>query len=305
MDFMSRGGLILNVAILMSTYNGEKYIDAQIESIFKQVHCSIDLYVRDDGSTDNTVMKIKKWNDKRIHIIAGKNIGTSRSFCELLFSVPIIYDYYAFADQDDIWRENKLIKAIEKLEGMDDRKPNLYYSALKCVDNEMHFIKFQKIGFPVSFEFSLIRSVFPGCTMVFNKETLLLLKDNHVHNQIMHDQFVYQVVSGVNGDIIYDNESFINYRLHGNNVSDFSSYKKRLIKLKNDFGRNKNSRWKALKELKENYDEKMTKENKELLEKYCGYIDHNFCSRFKIGISIPDTLKYKCICAISMLFKKF
>ena len=92
------------VAVLMSTYNGENYIKEQIESIFNQKGVIVKLYVRDDGSKDRTLEILKDYN---VNLEKGTNIGYIKSFMWLIKNVPFA-DYYALADQDDVWDEDKL-----------------------------------------------------------------------------------------------------------------------------------------------------------------------------------------------------
>lgn len=119
------------VAVLLSTYNGSKYIKEQIDSILSQEGVNIDIYIRDDGSTDETVNIIYEYKSNNIFLTEGKNIGVGNSFMELLYSVPEIYDYYAFADQDDIWSEKKIRIAIEVLQ---KNKKHLYASNQELID---------------------------------------------------------------------------------------------------------------------------------------------------------------------------
>ena len=119
------------VAVLLSTYNGSKYIKEQIDSILSQEGVNIDIYIRDDGSTDETVNIIYEYKSNNIFLTEGKNIGVGNSFMELLYSVPEIYDYYAFADQDDIWSEKKTRIAIEVLQ---KNKKHLYASNQELID---------------------------------------------------------------------------------------------------------------------------------------------------------------------------
>ena len=102
------------VSVLMSTYNGEKYIREQIESILNQKKVKVHLLIRDDGSQDSTIEIVKEYANKypNVSVYAGKNIGIGNSFMELLRNAPEA-DYYAFADQDDVWLDGKLERAIE------------------------------------------------------------------------------------------------------------------------------------------------------------------------------------------------
>ena len=107
------------VAVLMSTYNGEKYIKEQLDSIFNQKEVYVTLYVRDDGSTDNTLEIIKAYHNDIILLPFDENKGPGLSFMTLLYHVMSLstqYDYYAFADQDDIWMDVKLNKAIQQIQ---------------------------------------------------------------------------------------------------------------------------------------------------------------------------------------------
>lgn len=108
---------MLKVNILMSTYNGEKYIEEQIQSILNQEEVIIKLYIRDDGSTDNTVKIIESFNKENIVLFKMSNIGWKKSFLELTKLVEYHDDeYYAFSDQDDVWKKNKISIAINYLE---------------------------------------------------------------------------------------------------------------------------------------------------------------------------------------------
>lgn len=109
------------IHILLSTYNGEKYLKAQLDSIFEQTYKNFVLFIRDDGSSDHTVEIIqnyRKQNDfiaSRIRFVKGKNVGWQRSFW-LLLEQSKGAKYYAFCDQDDVWLPQKLEAAIDMLE---------------------------------------------------------------------------------------------------------------------------------------------------------------------------------------------
>lgn len=294
------------VAVMLSSYNGEKYIEAQINSIFQQIGVDIDIYIRDDCSNDNTVSILNKTKFEHMYTYRGKtNIGACRSFLELIKLVPNKYEYYAFSDQDDVWLQNKIVRGIQKLERYDQKTPNLYYSAICKVDKNLKELKNSIKSSKKSFEFSLVRSEFPGCTMIFNHATMEILKQGNVKKQVMHDQYVYQIVSGVNGNIFYDNYSFIKYRIHGSNVSDYSSFYKRAKKLISYFVNNPCIRSTALMELLEIYGDLFTDENKKILYNIANYKKRIFYKRWKLGFSIKDKYSVKFLCAFSMLCKKF
>ena len=105
------------VAVAMSSYNGEAYIREQVESIFSQTDVEVALFVRDDGSTDGTcaLLSDMKQQYPGIHLIRGKNAGIGNSFMRCLYAMPDIFDFYALADQDDIWLPDKMSRAISVL----------------------------------------------------------------------------------------------------------------------------------------------------------------------------------------------
>ena len=126
------------VAVLMSTYNGEQFLREQLDSILDQENVDLNLYVRDDGSNDHTIDILSEYADKHsnVHFYRGdKNLGACGSFLELL-SKEYDADYFALADQDDIWDKDKISVAIEKLKTLPADKPALYHSNLRIVDQD-------------------------------------------------------------------------------------------------------------------------------------------------------------------------
>ena len=126
-----------SVAVAMSTYNGETYLREQIESILGQKDVHVELFVRDDGSEDRTLQLLREYREKHrnVHIFRGKNAGVGNSFYQLLYKISPEYDYYAFADQDDIWHEQKLVRGIGLLQ---KSGASLYASNQECIDADGH-----------------------------------------------------------------------------------------------------------------------------------------------------------------------
>ena len=120
------------VAVLMSTYNGEKFLEEQLDSIFSQTGVNVKLYVRDDGSTDCTLHIIDQYAERFpiVKLADNENLGPGFSFMRLLYQYafePEI-DFFAFADQDDIWLENKLWIGVEAINNSGFTGPVLYSS---------------------------------------------------------------------------------------------------------------------------------------------------------------------------------
>lgn len=209
---------IPTVAVLLSTYNGEKYIKEQIESILNQKNVEILLYIRDDGSKDNTIDIINqyclKYNGKII-VEMGKNVGWKKSFNEILYNAPEA-DYYAFSDQDDVWMPNKLENAVEKLVVED--KPALYYSDVMIVDENLNYIGIKKNTAPVeTCESYLSQAYGQGCTMVFNKKARELYKSYRLKKAVSHEAWM-SILCAYFGSIIYEPETYLYYRQHENNT---------------------------------------------------------------------------------------
>jgi glycosyltransferase involved in cell wall biosynthesis len=208
---------MVRVVVLMSTWNGALYLREQIDSILSQTNCGyIFLLIRDDGSSDNTVEIIKSYKDQRITLIEGRNLGPKASFFELLTLAQTIQaDFYALADQDDVWGERKIFSAI-KLIG-EVQLPTFYCSSLELVDQSLvHLSNYSHIG-NKSFASTLLRNFATGCTCVFNKSFLVKLKFPKDSAQIlMHDWWLAAFATAF-CNVIYDENSYIKYRQHSSN----------------------------------------------------------------------------------------
>lgn len=261
------------VTVIMSTYNGEKYIREQIESILNQKHCDIKLYIRDDGSKDKTVNIIQEYtNDGKILLVQGENVGAKDSFMKAIQEAPEA-EYYALADQDDLWDEKKIFSAVRKIKEHEDvEKPVLYHSALNLADKDGKV--YAKVGTynNIGFLNGETRAV-TGCTVVFNYKLMELLKLYFPKTYPMHDAWIHNLCLAVNGKVVYDENSYIKYRQHDNNVVGGSkglmgSIKRRLRYL----GKmEKNLSCNMYKEILENYSMYMPKENIDKASRLCMY----------------------------------
>lgn len=209
------------VYVLMSTYNGERYLQTQIDSIFAQEGVEVCLMARDDGSTDRTISILEaNATDKPITIQKGNNCGSARSFMRLVHDVPLDADYYAFCDQDDKWLPQKLICAIKRLEMKKINQPMVYYSNVRRVGANLEDIKdpFDKNYHTESFEATMVETAAPGCTMVVNRTMVELLRLYDPKYLSMHDSWTIRVCAAVGGTVCYDADSYILYRQHEDNV---------------------------------------------------------------------------------------
>ncbi len=213
-------------AVFLSTYNGAVYLAQQITSILNQRDIDINLMIRDDGSSDNTVEIIQSYcEDPRVKFICGDNIGYGQSFLSLMYLSDDNYDCYAFSDQDDIWDDDKVISgwnSIKMLKG-----PILYYCSQRIVDEEGKYIRedssFERIAKCTRYTASktnLIR----GCTMIWNKKmhTELLKYRPDISCIKEHDIWVSWLALCV-GKLVYDNRPHMDYRQLNSSVSPGAS----------------------------------------------------------------------------------
>mgnify|MGYP000009263768 CR=1 FL=1 len=206
-----------NIIVLMSTFNGEKFIREQIESILAQENVNIKLLVRDDGSTDKTLDILNEYKNKgKLNYYIGKNLGPQLSFMHLLQNAPYC-EYYAFADQDDVWLKDKLSTAIKKLED-NITKPALYFSQTQLTDKYLTPQKSVIINPLLTFGEALIYKFIGGCTMVMNHKLRDCISDKLPSKMPMHDIWIYTFAMAINAFIFFDRTPHILYRQHGNNT---------------------------------------------------------------------------------------
>lgn len=208
----------MTVDILMSTYNGEDWIDEQIGSILSQTYTDWHLHIRDDGSLDSTSEKLLSWQElypDKITLYLEQNIGTILSFSRLmaLSKAPFI----AFADQDDLFHPEKLSKLIELAAPHKD-KPLLVHHDLKVVDRnlaEIHPSFVAMMGFNVkdhSFSRLLVQNVVTGCACLITRPLAVAIPPEAV----MHDHWL-ALMAAAYGRILYLDEPLTHYRQHGKN----------------------------------------------------------------------------------------
>ena len=240
------------IQVLMSTYNGEKYLNEQIDSILaqdceKRTGTKLKLLIRDDGSKDGTQKILKEYAEKHPETIEwyqGENKGVIKSFFELIEKSDNNATYYAFADQDDYWHKDKLsagIKHIDKMSEENDTNENiplLYCCSPLLVDEELKELNNEmtrKVKKP-AFENAVVENIVTGCTIVMNKKLRNMVKAYQPDFTVMHDWWFYLLASCY-GKVYYDIEQHISYRQHGTNtvgynVSRTKEFKDRLKRFK-------------------------------------------------------------------------
>lgn len=208
----------MRVVVLMSTYNGERFIEEQLRSIIEQLPADGLLMIRDDGSNDFTVKLIEAFEDPRIRLVHGENIGFARSFLTLLVEAPSKADMVMFSDQDDVWLPEKMQRAWQHLQPL-SAQPALYCSAQLLVDVALRPLQATP-PWPrgPSFSSALSENIVTGCTAALNQPALALLQSAGVPEGVrFHDWWLYLVVSGF-GTVVVDNTPTMLYRQHGGNI---------------------------------------------------------------------------------------
>lgn len=209
------------IQVLLSAYNGEKYILEQLESIQQQKEVELSILIRDDESTDKTVTLLKDYAavHANVQFYTGKNVGASASFFDLVEKADKKNEFFAFADQDDIWLPDKLSRALQCLsQEKEQAQPLLYASQVQYANADLSLINaslYQREKKP-AFGNALVENICMGCTEVFNRQLLECVASHRPQSSIMHDWWFYLTASCF-GTVYYDKESYILYRQHETN----------------------------------------------------------------------------------------
>ena len=214
------------ITVLLAVYCGEKYLSEQIDSILNQTISDIKIVIRDDGSTDSSPQIIEKYANKypeRISVLKGYPTGSAAAnFAEMLKAVDD--DYIMFADQDDVWFENKVQKTFDtmlKAESGQSDKPILVHSNLTVADEKLNvisksFFNYQKIEqIDLSLNRLLVQNYVTGCTVMINRA----LKNKAIpipSGVAMHDWWL-ALAAATFGEIITIKTPLAYYRQHENN----------------------------------------------------------------------------------------
>lgn len=217
------GGGQKAVQVLMATYNGGAYLKEQLDSILSQRGVRVSLLARDDGSSDRTPGMLAAYarGHGNVSVYAGERLGAAGSFYDLLAHADASADYYAFADQDDVWLGGKLARAVGILEGLGERRPGrpLLYAggvAWASADLGRQGAAPCHIGRPASFGNALVENICMGCTQVFNRPLLELARGHLPSGGALHDWWMY-LTAAYFGHVAYDRRAYMLYRQHGGN----------------------------------------------------------------------------------------
>lgn len=220
------------ILICMATYNGEQYLEQQLESLCRQTCQDFLLFVHDDGSTDNTREILKNWekSNKLNMVVLNDDLcfhSSSKNFVHLLSEAEKRwgkFSYYMFCDQDDVWKDDKIAVTLKRMRQAEKKynQPTLVHTDLEVVDAELHsialsYLKYRSINpYIKKLNRLLIQNNVTGCTMMWNQKLNQILNWKNV-NPAMHDWWI-TLVASLFGRIVFLDRSTILYRQHEDNV---------------------------------------------------------------------------------------
>ncbi len=216
------------ILILLSTYNGHKYIREQLDSLYSQKDVNIHILVRDDGSKDDTIEILKGYQHKygKMTIYAEENVGAAMSFHRLMayaYADFPNYDYYAFSDQDDVWLEEKLSVAVSQLA---KNQGDIYYCNAYITDANLNKIAELGVVRNLCLQYLMFRQPALGCTQVMTYQYFSFctqLFRDYIHKNPplieLHDVWTMLISQMIGVKVIVDDNAHILYRQHTNNVT--------------------------------------------------------------------------------------
>lgn len=228
-----------HVLVLMCTYNGQNFLEQQLESIKSQTVDDWHVAISDDGSEDATCMIANRyralWGEDKVSVWRGPGRGFARNFISNVCNTVLNADFYAWCDQDDVWESGKLRAALDWLERGPQDVPALYFGRTRLVSESDEFLGYSPLfRRPPTFANALVQSIGGGNTMVFNHAARLLLQETGEGLDIVsHDWWAYLLVSGAGGRLFYDARPYVHYRQHINNlVGSNAGWRARYIRLR-------------------------------------------------------------------------
>lgn len=211
-----------SVDVLLATFNGDKYLEEQLESLDCQEDVNVSVWVNDDGSTDETLAILKKWQRKGLikEISKSQGVGSTGAFLRLL-SEHSDSEYVAFCDQDDIWEPKKI--AIQLLQ-IKNSKPACVASQRLFIDNSGKEIgTSKKLRKSPSFENAMFENVAPGNTLLLNNQAINVINRFQSPPVKHYDSWIYLLLTFV-GEVEYIHQPLLRYRIHETNIVGLRKY---------------------------------------------------------------------------------
>src|SRR5262249_45043308 len=210
------------VAILLGTKDGAAFLDDQLRSFADQSHRNWLLVVSDDGSRDATraiIARFAATQPQPVAVRDGPGRGVTANFLSLAADPAIDADAFAFSDQDDVWHADKLSRALARLATAPEGVPALYCGRTELMTEDGRCYGLSPLfRRPPSFRNALVQSLGGGNTMVFNRAAKRLIEAAGAPTVVLHDWWLYQLVSAAGGAVFYDSRPMLKYRQHADNL---------------------------------------------------------------------------------------
>ena len=213
------------VAVLLSAHNGERFLQEQLDSLARQTHRRWVLFWRDDGSLDAALSILQRFETlagkgKSRFVARNGKLGATGSYLTLLASAwREQFQYFAFADQDDVWFEGKLARGLAALAEVPPDLPALYCGRQELVDEQLrHLGKSPALVREPGFPTALTQNIATGCTVMLNRAAVEVALSIRPPEQTLHDWWCYITVSAAGGRIITDASTVLQYRQHVGNL---------------------------------------------------------------------------------------
>ncbi len=210
------------IRILLSTYNGMRFLEAQLLSLLDQDYPRLEIRIRDDGSTDGTAERLDGFRLAHprtdIAIARGPNLGVVGSYLSLLAQPALPDTWFAFCDQDDVWLPEKLERAVAALARSGDPERALYCSAVRYVDADLRPIGESAPPRYLDLANAVVENRVVGCTALLGPALRRRMLEARADDMLMHDWWAYLVASAF-GQVMFDPCPTVLYRQHGTNVS--------------------------------------------------------------------------------------
>lgn len=280
----------MKVNILMSTYNGQQFLAEQIRSIQEQSYTDWTLFIRDDGSSDNTkeILKDFERQDSRIHIIDSEksdNLGVIKSFHKLVNHDRA--DYYFFSDQDDVWLPNKLELSLKEAQNYLADLPLMVYMDLKVVNQDLEImtesmVKSQSHHANTELVQELTENTVTGGVAMINHALAEMWQETD--DILMHDWYLALLASAF-GNLVFIDQPGELYRQHSDNVLGARTLSKRfkkwirphiLFAVYWDLIKNSQKQARHLLQMP------LSQSNRELIEAFVTIMDKSMLERFRI-----------------------
>lgn len=220
------------IQILLSTYNGERFLREQLDSYLNlENYGDIKVLIRDDGSTDSTLDILSEYEEKYgFEIIRGNNIGLNASMYALVAARDKNCKYFSFSDQDDVWFKDKISRAVTALEDADATKPALYAACSNLTDENLKITGHTLIPKKkLSFFNAMVQNVCPGHSEVCNSLLMDILERSFSEKIMIFDYWVYLIATAF-GNVIFDSTPTTLYRQHGSNAIGCDHSKFRVLR---------------------------------------------------------------------------